>query len=85
MVNGVLLKGSKVVIPRTLRKEMLKRADKGHLGIAKCKENAKTLMFWPGMTSEIQKIISHCVTYKHMRIINQKKRSIMMRPTLSQP
>lgn len=37
----LLLKDSRLVIPRALRKEMLGRVHKGHQGIARCRASAK--------------------------------------------
>ena len=47
--NGLILKGEKIVIPQSLRKEMLNRIHSSHLGVIKCQERAKDVLFWPGM------------------------------------
>ena len=36
--DGLLLRGSHMVIPRTLQRDILKRIHTGHLGISKCRE-----------------------------------------------
>lgn len=61
----MLLKGLKVVIPKSLRGEMLKRLHDGHLGVNKCKAKARLLMFWPGMSADIAQMVNNCSTYKH--------------------
>ena len=43
MSDGLLLKGSRLVIPVTLRADTLDRIHAGHQGITKCKERAKSL------------------------------------------
>ena len=35
-IDGVLVKGPKVIIPKTLQGDMLKKIHEGHLGIEKC-------------------------------------------------
>lgn len=75
---------SKVIIPKSLRKEMLARVHEGHLGLAKCKEKARTLMFWPGMATEINEMIGRCETCKCFAY-RQPSEPLMMRPTPSQP
>jgi len=37
VVDDILLKGSKFIIPSSLRKQMLQKIHKGHLGEVKCK------------------------------------------------
>lgn len=61
--NGpILLRGTKVVIPRALRKEMMQQLHEGHLGINKCKARARMLMYCPGMHAEIVNKIGKCTT-----------------------
>lgn len=47
-INGILLRGSKVVISKLLRNAMLQRLHEGHMNIEKCKGMARLLMYWPG-------------------------------------
>ena len=49
-----ILVGQKIVIPESLRAEVLKQVHTGHLGVTKTLERAKDNIFWPGMTNEIQ-------------------------------
>lgn len=60
VVNGVLLKGTKVVVPASMRTEMLRRVHQGHLGLGKCKSRARKLMYWPGMSTDIAQFIDRC-------------------------
>lgn len=64
-VDGVLLRGSRVVIPKSLRRSMLQRLHEGHLGMSKCKARARLLMYWPGMNADIKSLISKCATCQH--------------------
>lgn len=61
-VDGILMKGCKVVIPRQLRKEMLERLHEGHLGLNKTKGRARILMYWPGMQKHIEESSAKCST-----------------------
>lgn len=40
-VDGLLLKQNRIVIPSTLRQELLQRIHEGHLGVEKCKRRAR--------------------------------------------
>lgn len=64
VVNGVLFKGSRVVVPSSMRADMLKRLHEGHLGISKCKARARQLMFWPGMNADIVAFANRCSACK---------------------
>ena len=59
-VNGIVLKGTRVVVPKSMRKEMLNRIYSGHLGIEKCKSRARDVLYWPRMNSEIHDLVSKC-------------------------
>lgn len=45
LVQGTVLKGSRVVIPKSMRPGILKRIHEGHLGLSKCKAKARRLVF----------------------------------------
>ena len=61
--QGIILKGDKIVIPVSLRKEMLDKIHSSHLGMVKCKQRAKDVLFWPGMGKDIEDRISQCDTF----------------------
>ncbi|XP_046392169.1 uncharacterized protein LOC124160378 [Ischnura elegans] len=58
--EGLLMHGHRVVIPKELRKEMLDRLHKGHLGIGKCRERARDAIWWPGISADIQNAVEKC-------------------------
>lgn len=60
MAYDLVWKGTRIVIPKCMRKDMLKKVHIGHLGVAKTKLRAREVMFWPSMNAQIQDMISHC-------------------------
>lgn len=46
VINGVLLKGTKLIIPFSMRSEMVELVHEGHLGIEKCRRHAREVMYW---------------------------------------
>jgi len=58
--NGLLLNGIRIVIPTSLRAEILKKLHEGHLGITKCRERAKQSVWWPGLSKDLTKMIENC-------------------------
>jgi len=58
--DHIVFKGERIVVPKKMQSEMLQHIHSSHLGIEKCKRRARDVLFWPGMTSQIQDIVSHC-------------------------
>lgn len=60
MIDGIVFRNDQIIIPFSLRKEMLKKIHEGHLGIEKCKRRAKEVLWWPGMGADIEQMIQSC-------------------------
>lgn len=60
VINGIVFRINRVVIPCSLRKEMLQRIHEGHLGIEKCKYRARDVMWWPGMSGQVETLVAAC-------------------------
>ena len=59
-IDGIILKGQKIFVPKSLRPEMLDKVHTGHLGIEKTLNRALEILFWPQMATEIQKKVASC-------------------------
>ncbi|GBN81685.1 Transposon Tf2-11 polyprotein, partial [Araneus ventricosus] len=58
--NGLVCRGQRLVIPKSCRKDVLQRLHIGHRGIVSCKNLARQSLYWPGMNTEIENMVSHC-------------------------
>ena len=58
--DGLLFKGTRLIVPKSLRPEMLHQIHKSHLGIVKCRQRAREVLFWPGMSVEIEQMVTNC-------------------------
>lgn len=58
--NGVLYKGPRVIIPKSMRPEMLVRIHSSHLGPQSCLRKARDVLYWPNMSNEIKDMIGQC-------------------------
>ena len=58
--DGLLMRGSRIVIPTEMRKEVLVQLHAGHQGISKCRLLARQSVWWPGMSSDIEKMVKTC-------------------------
>ena len=60
--NGLILKGSRIVIPDTMHEDILSKIHAGHQGAEKCKLRAKSCVFWKNMNSDIENLVKMCNT-----------------------
>ncbi len=67
--EGLLLRGSRLVIPTSMQAEILRKLHLGHLGIIKGRERARSAVWWQGITSQLQDKIEHCSIFSKQRPI----------------
>jgi transposase InsO family protein len=60
VVDGLLLRGNRLVIPPPLRVDILNKIHTGHLGIAKCRERACQAVWWPGLSAQLEQLVKNC-------------------------
>ena len=60
VVRDLILKSSRILIPSSLRLEVLDKIHQGHQGIVKFRARAKQSVWWPGLSREIQDMIQGC-------------------------
>ena len=82
--EGMLIKGCQIVIPKSLRTEILSKIHEGHLGITKCRERAKQSVWWPGISGEIQRLVSSC-SHCEQKMHTYRKEPIMSTPLPNRP
>lgn len=58
--DGLIFKGNRLVVPFSLRKEMLVIAHQGHIGLEGCLRRMREAIFWPGMSSDLKALVSQC-------------------------
>ena len=73
VANRLVLKGDRIIVPLSMRKEIKQKIHSGHQGIKKCKARARQALYWPGMSAEITDIVSACSTCQEHRNYHQCK------------
>ncbi|UYV64177.1 K02A2.6-like [Cordylochernes scorpioides] len=58
--QGILLLGTRVVIPRKFKAKIKAELHQGHLGVVKMKALARNFVWWPGIDREIEEIARVC-------------------------
>ena len=62
IVDGLRMRGTRIVIPKCLQQETLQRIHEGHQGINKCRARVNQSVRWPGISSQIEpcsKTVNH--------------------------
>ena len=60
--DGLLLKGTSIIVPQTMHEEWIQLLHTGHLRFEKCLNRAKQSMYWPGLYDELNDLITNCMT-----------------------
>jgi len=82
IISELLFKGSCLVIPTSMRPEMLQRIHEGHLGVEKFKAMARATLFWPEICSDIHILISSCPVCLKRRYKQPKEPMIIVNDAL---
>lgn len=59
-VGDMVVRGSRLIIPKGLRRRMLQLAHEGHPGRTKMAERLRSTSWWPGMDNEIARTVDSC-------------------------
>lgn len=60
--HGLLMKGNRLVVPLSMRIGVLERLHDAHQGITKCRERAKSSVWWPGLSQQLDEVVKKCPT-----------------------
>ena len=71
-VEETLFKDQKLIVPKSLKTEMLAIVHESLLGINKCKSRARFSLFWTGMVSEIEQTVIKCTVCAQNQRANVK-------------
>ena len=58
IVDDLLLYDDRIVIPRSMRLQILDCIHTGHVGLTKCRSRARTSVWWPGLSTQIGELIT---------------------------
>ena len=68
--DGIVLKGTWILIPHKKCQDTLQLIYKGHLGLGKCKLRAKDTVYWPGLNDQLEQLVLNCelcLKYYHFK------------------
>ena len=61
--DGLILKSTRIVVPNKQQEAILKLIHEGHLGLNKCKLQAKETVYWPGLNDQLEKLVLNYELY----------------------
>ena len=59
--NGIILRGSRIVMPSTLRHATLLNAHEGHQGIVRTMQMVREKVWWPGIVEQVETMVKACL------------------------
>ncbi|CAI5692281.1 unnamed protein product [Oreochromis niloticus] len=58
--SPLVFRGTRLVVPRSLREKVICLAHEGHQGIVRTKQRLRELYWWPSMDTQVHAILSSC-------------------------
>jgi hypothetical protein len=71
--DGMMFVGEKLIIPASLKNDILGKLHESHLGMDKCKARARESMYWPNMNRDIEEVVGNCATCANFKRQNSKE------------
>jgi hypothetical protein len=59
-LGDLILRGTRIMVPRTLQKQILDLAHERHQGIVRTKQRLRTKVYWPTMCQEVEETCKTC-------------------------
>ena len=84
VVGGLVVRGPRIVVPRTLRNKVVNPAHEGHQGITKTKEYLRTRVWFPGLDKMVEAHIQHCHPCQVVNV-SPEREPLPMTTTPSEP
>lgn len=70
---GVVFKGKQILIPETLRDDIMQKLHYSHMGIEKTRRLSRESVFWPNINKDIEKTCKQCPLCQEFQNKNKKE------------
>ncbi len=82
IVDGVIMYGKRLVIPKSMRLEILDQLHVAHQGRERTLKRARQCVFWPGLTNDVRHKVQGCKECEEHKATQQKEPIMQdVRPT----
>ena len=72
--DGIMYNNERLIIPKSMRKEVKKKLHAAHLGHDSMMRRARRTIYWPGMTDEVKQLAENCDACNRRKPANQKEK-----------
>ena len=73
VADGIILKGTRILIPKSLQPAVLQQLHYAHQGAEKCKLRAKGSVFWANINHDIEEMVKCCAPCQRNQNLNVKE------------
>ena len=73
VADGIILKGTRILVPKSLHADVLQQLHYAHQGAEKCKLRAKGSVFWANINQDIGEMVKCCAPCQHNQSMNVKE------------
>ena len=82
--DGIIFKGQQILIPKTMRKDVLSKIHCSHSRIEGCLRKARGVIFWPNIAKHIRDLVSNCDMCAEFQA-NQQKEPLVIHSIPNRP
>ncbi len=72
-IDGLVIRGSRIVIPTEMRKVILEKIHYRNQGLVKCRERANQSVWWPRMSDDVGNATQQCMLCRENRNMQRKE------------
>jgi hypothetical protein len=73
LVDGLIMRGERIVIPEKLQKQMIQIAHEGHQGIVSTKQMLRAHVWFPGIDAAVEKYVGRCIGCQATTPLNHRE------------
>ena len=73
VTDGLIFRGERLVIPKSLKNSILKDIHRGHSGMDACLRLAREYVYWPGMSNDIKEVVRLCEVCRELEVSHAKE------------
>ena len=82
--SGLLYKGLRIIIPRSIRAEIREKLHAAHTGVESTLRRARECVYWPGISAELKDYVAKCETCNAFSKA-QPKETLKPHPVVTRP